>query len=255
VDARKNYPADSALIGDAKAVVADLTACLAGPLPRAGGDGRDAEGPRREALSRVREVNEAARAAVLAEEPRAALLLAALAEVGSRAVLVADMCVAGYWVGGFARLPGPRTLAYPVGWGTLGFAFPAALGVAATGRRAIVVCGDGGFLFACGELATAAQERLPVTVVLVDDGGYGMLRYDQETAGAAPFGVDLVSPDFCALAASFGVEAREVADFGETFRKTLAGFATDAGPNLIVVRSALTPPPNTSPRWYRRRPA
>jgi thiamine pyrophosphate-dependent acetolactate synthase large subunit-like protein len=69
------------------------------------------------------------------------------------------------------------------------------------------VSGDGGFLFACGELATAAQERLPLTALIVDDGGYGMLRYDQRRAGAEPYGVDLHTPDFVALARSFGLRA------------------------------------------------
>ena len=59
-------------------------------------------------------------------------------------------------------------------------------------------------MYACGELATVVQEQIPLTVVVVDDGGYGMLRFDQELAGEEPFGVDLVTPDFVALAASFG---------------------------------------------------
>ena len=74
----------------------------------------------------------------------------------------------------------------------------------------VCVTGDGGFLFACGELATMREAAIPVTVVLVDDGGYGMLRYDQTAAGEEPFGVDLVGPDFVALARSFGVAAERV---------------------------------------------
>ena len=66
---------------------------------------------------------------------------------------------------------------------------------------ALSVSGDGGFLYACGELATAAQERIPLTAVVVDDGGYGMLRFDQDLRGDPHEGVDLVTPDFAALAA------------------------------------------------------
>jgi len=242
-DAGKNYLPDLALTGDAAHVVGLL-------LERLHGIAR-APGERALARSRVRGANDAARATIESEEPQAALLLDALAGLPPDRILVADMCVAGYWVGGFARLPGPRSLAYPVGWGTLGFAFPAALGAAATGRRAIAICGDGGFLFACGELATAAQERLPVTVILVDDGGYGMLRYDQQVGGTPSFGVDLVSPDFVALARSFGVDAHEVTGFGEAFHRSLHAFATADGPNVLVVKATLRPPPNTSPRWYR----
>ena len=126
----------------------------------------------------------------------------------------------------------------------------AALGAALRGR-AVAVVGDGGFLFACGELATAVQEALPVTIVLVDDGGYGMLRFDQVQAGVPTRGVDLVTPDFVALAGAFGVPAEAVDGFGEAFEGALAKSLATDGPSLVAVRAALMPPPSTSPRWYR----
>jgi acetolactate synthase-1/2/3 large subunit len=183
------------------------------------------------------------------EGPETQLLAQLEQALPPEAVVVADMCVAGYWYGGYGRVPRARALAYPVGWGTLGFGFPASLGTAATGRPTVALVGDGGFLFACGELATAAQERLPVTVVLVDDGGYGMLAYDFRKDGEQPVGCDLEPPDFVALAQSFRVHAERVAldDVGAALTRHLA---LDA-PSMIVVPASLTPPPNTSPRWYR----
>ncbi len=165
------------------------------------------------------------------------------------AVVVADMCIPGYWYGGYGRVAGPRGLAYPVGWGTLGFGFPAALGASLSGRPTVALVGDGGFLFGCGDLATAAQEQLPVTVVVVDDGGYGMLRYDFTRHGAEPVGTELEPPDFVALARAFRVPAREVAlgKLGAAVAEGLAGGA----PNLVVAKAGLPPPPNTSPNWYR----
>ena len=164
-------------------------------------------------------------------------------------VVVADMCIAGYWYGGFGRVHEPRGLAYPVGWGTLGFGFPAGLGAALSGRPAVALVGDGGFLFACGDLATAAQEQLPLTTVLVDDGGYGMLAYDFAKDGEQPLGCELEPPDFVLLARAFRLEAREVtvAELGAAIAKGIAS----GRPNLLVVRAGFTPPPNTSPRWYR----
>ncbi|MFM7062825.1 MAG: thiamine pyrophosphate-binding protein, partial [Actinomycetes bacterium] len=91
-------------------------------------------------------------------------------------VVVCDMAVAGYWVGGYSSQPRTRRLQYPVGWGTLGYALPAAIGPASVGIPTLAVCGDGGPMFALGELATYAQESLPITLLVVDDGGYGMLR-------------------------------------------------------------------------------
>jgi thiamine pyrophosphate-dependent acetolactate synthase large subunit-like protein len=169
--------------------------------------------------------------------------------------VVCDMCIPGYWIAGFHGFQHPRKLQYPMGWGTLGFAFPAALGAALAGSGPTVsISGDGGFLFACGELATMAQERLPLTAVIVDDGGYGMLRYDQELAGRPPYGVDLQTPDYAALAASFGLPAETVDGLDDEFGEALARHVEDASPSVLVARApALVPPPTTSPNWYRRR--
>ena len=181
--------------------------------------------------------------------PEAEFLAAVEAGLPADAVVVADMCIPGYWYGGYGRVGRPRGLAYPVGWGTLGFGFPAGLGAALSGRPAVALVGDGGFLFACGDLATAAQERLPLTVLLVDDGGYGMLAYDFRKNGREPVGCDLAPPDFVALARSFQVPAREVT-VAELPAALAEGIASGA-PNLLVLRASYSPPPNTSPRWYR----
>jgi acetolactate synthase-1/2/3 large subunit len=171
------------------------------------------------------------------------------------AKVVCDMCIPGYWIAGFYGFHHPRRLQYPMGWGTLGFAFPAALGASLAGSGPTVsISGDGGFLFACGELATMAQERLPFTAVIVDDGGYGMLRYDQELAGDAPYGVDLATPDFAAMAESFGVPAETVEGLDDAFGEGLARHVADPEPSVLVAKAEmLVPPPTTSPNWYRKR--
>ena len=244
-DAAKNYPADVTVAGDVSTVLGALLDGL----------------PQRDGLPALRETIDApaaeVRALVRADEPQAEGLLDAIDAVSDRTgVLLADMCIAGYWAAAFSRVPGPRRLAFPLGWGTLGYAFPAAIGAALAGRgRALALIGDGGFLFACGELATLVQEQLPVTTVIVDDGGYGMLRFDQVHSGVPTRGVDLATPDFVALARSFGVPARAVDGFGEEFAAALADSMAASGPDLLVVQAALTPPPSTSPRWYRRRQA
>jgi acetolactate synthase-1/2/3 large subunit len=190
-------------------------------------------------------------------EPRALRFLDAVRfAVPDDAVIVADMCIPGYWLAGFHTPRAPRRLQVPLGWGTLGYAFPAAIGAALAGGGTPVVSisGDGGFLFACGELATVAQERPPLTAVIVDDGGYGMLRYDQLVAGDAPYGVDLHTPDFAAVAKGFGVPAETVDGLDDAFGEALARHVADPSPSVLVARTPdpLTPPPNTSPNWYRR---
>jgi acetolactate synthase-1/2/3 large subunit len=170
-------------------------------------------------------------------------------------VVVTDMCIPGYWIAGFHTPAAPRRVQVPLGWGTLGYAFPAALGAALGAAGPVVsISGDGGFLYACGELATLAQEELPLTAVVVDDGGYGMLRYDQDVAGEERYGVDLRTPDFVAMAESFGVAAEAVDGLDDEFGAALARHVADPRPSLLLARTPdpLVPPPNTSPNWYRR---
>ncbi|HET6499732.1 MAG TPA: thiamine pyrophosphate-dependent enzyme, partial [Amycolatopsis sp.] len=240
-DAAKNYPPDVTLVGDARDVVGQL---LHGLRPRPG---------LAELTERLRRIDEQVRRRIRTEEPQAADFLGTLEEsLPDGAVVVADMCIAGYWAGGFHRVAAPRRFAYPMGWGTLGFGFPASLGTAAATRgRVVCVSGDGGFLYGCGDLATLAQESLPVTVIIVDDGGYGMLRFDQDREGLPQRGVNLHTPDFVGLARSFGVHADRVDGFGRAFRRLLTEFVRADEPNVLVVRATLAPPLNTSPRWYR----
>ncbi len=243
-DAAKNYRPDVTLVGDARRVVESLH-----PDTRPGLD---------ELTARLAGIGRRVRRRIRDEEPQAADFLSTLEEVlPADGTIVTDMCVAGYWIGGFHRVRAPRRLAYPMGWGTLGYGFPASLGAgaaaeAAGGGRVLCVTGDGGFLYAVGDLATLAEEQLPVTVVVVDDGGYGMLRFDQDQEGLPHRGVDWDSPDFVGLARSFGVHADRVSGFGRAFRRLLSEFVESDEPNVLVVRAKLKPPLNTSPRWYRK---
>ena len=163
--------------------------------------------------------------------------------------IVTDMCIPGYWMSSHGRQPRPRRLLNPVGWGTLGYALPAAIGPAAARMPTVAVCGDGGPMFALGELAALVQERLPVTLLIVDDGGYGMLRFDQQVFGHPERGVDLVTPDWELLARSFGIDYAEVAD-ADQLRAALAEAAVRPGPSLILQRTLFYPPASTSPRWF-----
>jgi thiamine pyrophosphate-dependent acetolactate synthase large subunit-like protein len=241
-DAGKNYRVDVLLEGDATRVTTALALRVAE---------RDGLEDLTESLHEVR-----AEACGALDERALRFLDAMRFAVPDDAVIVADMCIPGYWLAGFFTPAAPRRLQVPLGWGTLGYAFPAALGAAAAGEGPVVaVSGDGGFMFACGELATLAQERLPLTAVVVDDGGYGMLRYDQDVAGSERYGVDLLTPDFAALAAAFGIRAETVDGLEDDFGEALARHVADPEPSLLVARTPdpLVPPPNTSPNWYRRR--
>ncbi len=209
--------------------------------------------PKRQAWREVHGIAPAMRARLRADaRGEAGMRLVESIERGWPAdgAVIADMCVAGYWVAGYAQQPRPRRLGYPVGWGTLGYALPAAIGPASAGIATLAVCGDGGAMFALGELATYVQERLPVTLLVNDDGGYGMLRYDQQVFGHPERGVDLLTPDWLALASAFGIDGVEAADdelegaLHWAHARNLHGH-----PALVLNRTRLTPPRTTSPRW------
>ncbi len=166
--------------------------------------------------------------------------------------VICDMAIGAYWIGGYSSQPRPRRLMHAVGWGTLGYAMPAALGPASVGIPTLAVCGDGGPMFALGELATMAQESLPVTTLIVDDGGYGMLRYDQQVFGHPERGVDLVVPEWHALGQAFGITVETVPGveaLGAALQR--AHEANLRGePRLVIWKHALFPPKTQSPRWF-----
>jgi thiamine pyrophosphate-dependent acetolactate synthase large subunit-like protein len=239
-DAIKNYVPDVLVEADAKVAVQAMVSAL----PPAGAD----------TWADVVTVRRRARGTLRGDHPHEIAFLEAFARVvGPDVTVVADMCIPGYWLAAMYAPHGPRRFQYPMGWGTLGYAFPAALGAAAAGPT-LSVSGDGGFLFAVGELATAKQEQLPLTAVVVDDGGYGMLRYDQRHSGVETYGVDLETPDFVQLATAFGIHATAVDGLGDAFAAELATHLADPAPSLLVAHAQLTPPPTTSPRWYRQGP-
>ena len=161
--------------------------------------------------------------------------------------IVCDMAVSGYWTGVYSDPRRVRRISYPVGWGTLGFALPASIGSAAINKPTLVVCGDGGIAFAIGELATIKQENLPITILLHDDGGYGMLRFDQQVMNHPERGVDLFSPDWQTLAEAYGFAFSET-DL-ENVADVLAERAKSNAPGIVLIKEAIYPPRSTSPRW------
>jgi acetolactate synthase-1/2/3 large subunit len=169
--------------------------------------------------------------------------------------VVCDMAVGAYWVGGYGSQPRPRRLQYPVGWGTLGYALPAAIGPASMGIPTLAVCGDGGPMFALGELATYAQESLPITLLIVDDGGYGMLRFDQQVFGHPERGVDLLTPEWSALGAAFGIAVQTITDVAEVSGALARAHEANlrGEPRIVVWPQRLFPPRTTSPRWFEDR--
>lgn len=210
-----NVVPDVALVGDAARTLDALLAAL-GPshaegmplssLPDdrsqgAGGVGEDAA--ESAAQWRSRKVTDAA-----AEGAEWLELVAALSEALPRdAIVAADSAMVCYY-GAIANLPVhlPSSFLYPVGFGTLGYGLPAAVGakVAHPDRPVVALLGDGGVMFTIAELAMAATLGQPLPVVIVDNSGYGEIRNEMIDRDDPVRAVNLPSPDFAALGRAVG---------------------------------------------------
>ena len=82
-------------------------------------------------------------------------------------------------------------------------------------RNVIAVTGDGGFMMNAQELETALRLKLHITVLVLKDNAYGMIRWKQENMGLTNFGLDFSNPDFVALAQSFGAQGHRVEKIGD----------------------------------------
>ncbi len=131
----------------------------------------------------------------------------------------------------------PRTIITPGYQGTLGYAYPAALGakVGNPGRQVLSISGDGGFLFNVQELSTAVAHNIAVVAIVFADGAFGNVkRIQKEGYGGRHIAVDLHNPDFAALAGCFGMLGLR-AESPEQLRAALRQAFAAGGPALIEV--------------------
>ncbi|MFI7503537.1 thiamine pyrophosphate-binding protein [Streptomyces sp. NPDC049687] len=150
-----------------------------------------------------------------------------------------DMTILAYWAWSAFDAMGPGHMHSAQGAGGLGYGFPAALGAAVADptRPVLAVSGDGGALYSIAELATARQYELPVTWLIVDDGGYGILREYLTDAFGETTATELVRPDYVALAESFGVPATRTSP--ETLAADLRNALATPGPSVVVLPALL----------------
>ncbi|MEU5767425.1 thiamine pyrophosphate-binding protein [Streptomyces asoensis] len=150
-----------------------------------------------------------------------------------------DMTVLAYWAWSAFDPRTPNSMHSAQGAGGLGYGFPAALGAAAADptRPVLAVSGDGGALYSIAELATARQYGLDVTWLIVDDGGYGILREYMTDAFGEPTATELTRPDYVALAESFGVPG--VLTSARTLEADLAKALATPGPSVVVLPAVL----------------
>jgi acetolactate synthase I/II/III large subunit len=191
-----------ALVGDAGAALRELVSLLDG-LPA-----------RRARRSELRRRKLAAEDQLNAYQPQAAFARALRSALPDDAITVNDLTqVTFFGTVGFPVYQ-PRTFIGPGYQGTLGAAFPTALGaqVGQPDRAVVTIAGDGGFMYAIAELATQRQRHLPVVSIVFNDNAFGNVKRTQERLfGGRVIASDLVNPDFVRLAQSFGIDSERVA--------------------------------------------
>ncbi|RAX49548.1 thiamine pyrophosphate-binding protein [Arthrobacter sp. AQ5-05] len=201
----KNLAADLGLVGDCAAIVPQLLAALG-----------DHGAPAAPQLTALRDqMREDARAlspafAALAEQVASA--------VPANTIIGGDSSQATYLgTASFVPQDAPHSLLYTPAYATLGYGLPASIGarIGAPERPVVCVIGDGALMFAIQELATAVEQRLDLVVVCADNGGYGEIKQNELDRAITPVGVDLVQPDWAALATAFGGTGTKLAASSE----------------------------------------
>jgi acetolactate synthase-1/2/3 large subunit len=230
--AGRNYPGSTALVGDATTVLTDL-ARLISPVDRE----RRARVEREILAERARFNHQRELAPPTGLSPRD-LVEVVQEAYGHRAVVVGDPgtptpYLAAYW----RSEGGRREVVLPRGHGPMGFAVPAAVGVALAdpARPVVAFTTDGSLSMACGELETIQRLRLPVLVIHLANGSLGWIKALQHFYfDRRYFGVDLGRVDAVRIAEGFGMRAVRTATL-DTFRTAVADAAAGAVPVFVDV--------------------
>ncbi len=219
----KNCPADHALHGDAATTLAALRAALP--------TGLDAGESGRAVALRTMCLQEAMADA----GPYAEINAAVRAALPADGVLTGDSSQVTYFGSvHFFDMPAPRRFCYSPGYATLGYGLPAGLGAAVglPGSPVAVLLGDGALMFSVQELITLVEQRLPIPVIVVDNGGYQEIKDQEAARGIPPIGVELRTPDLAALAVAMGAGGVRTTSTAELTELVGAALGAD-GPTLI----------------------
>jgi pyruvate dehydrogenase (quinone) len=169
------------------------------------------------------------------------------------ALFAADDGTAAVWMLRHIDTGGKRRTFASLLHGTMASGMPSALGLqkCQPGRQAICLAGDGGFSMLLGELLTVVQEKVPIKIVVYDNGKLGFVDIEQKAAGLMPVYTDLVNPDFGAVARAMGLWGRHVARAGE-LEESVKAWLAEPGPAVLHVKvkpmQLVTPPsPFVSP--------
>ena len=230
----RNLPTELGIVADAKTASAQLLEKLKeSSQPRTSDAGRIA-GFRSDFASRMRAL----------VPPQAQMIEDMRAALPDDAIVVSGVTNIGYWSNVFYEVREPQTYITSGYFGTLGYAFPTALGaqVGRPDRKVVALCGDGGFMYSPQELSSAMRHGINAVAVVFNNNAYGASEWDQTHRYGGNFiGTDLHNPDFVQLAQSFGAVgmSTDPEGFGEMLEVALNA---DAPVLLEVVVPNMMPP-------------
>jgi 5-guanidino-2-oxopentanoate decarboxylase len=152
-------------------------------------------------------------------------------------IVASDMTQIAYTGCYYFRCERPRCWFHPLGYGTLGYALPAAIGakLATPERATVALAGDAGFLFTVQELATAVELGLPIAIVLWNNDALAQIAEGMTERGIPEIGVRQRNPDFIRLGKAFGCRTVRPTSIGRFQAALRAAFSAD-GPTLIELR-------------------
>jgi pyruvate dehydrogenase (quinone) len=152
------------------------------------------------------------------------------------AVFTFDVGTPAIWVARYLKMNGRRRLIGSMVHGSMANAMPQAIGAQAAfpGRQVISLSGDGGFTMLMGDFLTLVQQKLPVKVVIFNNGTLGFVALEMKASGFLETGTSLKNPDFAAMARAIGVHAIRVDDPGD-LEQALADVLAHDGPALLDV--------------------
>lgn len=153
------------------------------------------------------------------------------------AIWVRDITVANStWGNRLVNIGGPRNSVHALGGGIgQGLAMAIGAAVGAGGRKTIALSGDGGFLLNIGELATAVQEKADITIILMNDQGYGVIRniQDAKFEGRHYF-ANILLPDFSQIAGAVGAAHWKVTSEAD-FKSVIEEAVAVPGPAIVEI--------------------
>lgn len=194
----KNLPTEVGIVGDAKQALTQLIAQL-----------RDISAPKPSRAQEIAAYRHAANADLTDLAADQTQIIQDIRSVlTDDDIIVSGMTNIGYWSHVAYPVNTPRTYLTSSYFGTLGYAYPTALGakIGKPDRRVIALCGDGGFMYNIQELSTAARYGINAVAVVFNNHAYGASMWDQtHQYGERFIGTDLHNPDFTKAAEAFGV--------------------------------------------------